>query len=32
LEMQKGVFEAKSTNGDTDFGSNCWEHWEYLWE
>jgi molecular chaperone DnaK len=23
LEMQKGVFEAKSTNGDTDFGSNC---------
>ena len=25
LEMQKGVFEVKSTNGDNDFGSNCQE-------
>ena len=32
LEMQKGVFEVKSTNGDTSFGSNCQEHREYLWK
>ena len=25
LEMQKDVFEVKSTNGDNDFGSNCQE-------
>ena len=32
LEMQKGVFEVKSTNGDNDFGSYCQDHREYLWE